>query len=458
MIETVGTPSSSSVVACADIGSTFTKVALVDAANGALLATATRPTTLDDVLDGVDAARDAAEHEAGVRAGEVMACSSAGGGLRVAVVGYERAVTAEAGHRVALTAGGHVVHVHAGPLDDDSTDALQAALPDVVLLTGGTDGGNADVLLHNARALGVARVPAPVVLAGNAAAASEAEDELARRRRHVVVTGNVLPSIGTLDPAPARSAIREVFLRHVIGGRGLSSRPGFERIVRAPTPDAVLTGVELLADVRQGLGAGGDVLVVDVGGATTDVYSVVTPDDSAERDGGALGTLWRARTVEGDLGIRSGAAGIVAAALAEGLIEDAEADRLGPHVARARAEPAYVPAVPDDDLRLASLAALVAVRRHGRPPVAEGAPRPLRRVRLLLGSGGVLRHVPAAADAVLRPLLADLGGGWAVPEQAGISVDRRYVLFAAGLLAAAAPDAAAALAGAAAGTATDVTP
>ena len=81
---------------------------------------------------------------------DVLACSSAGGGLRLAVVGYERAVTAEAGHRVGLSAGARVVHVAAGPMDDAAFAALLDARPDVVLLVGGTDGGNAEVLLHNA--------------------------------------------------------------------------------------------------------------------------------------------------------------------------------------------------------------------------------------------------------------------------------------------------------------------
>ncbi|TDB69591.1 hypothetical protein E1182_29500, partial [Micromonospora sp. KC721] len=85
----------------------------------------------------------------------------------------------------------------------------------------------------------------------------------------VTVADNVLPRIGVLAPASARAAIRGVFLRHVIGGKRLSRGGRFARLVRAATPDAVLTGVEVLADT-----VGGDLVVVDVGGATTDVYSV----------------------------------------------------------------------------------------------------------------------------------------------------------------------------------------
>lgn len=444
-------------VLCVDVGSTFTKAALVDTGSGELLATASTPTTLTtDVLDGVATVRAAAEKASGRSADDVLACSSAGGGLRVAVVGYERLVTAEAGHRVALSAGGKVVHVAAGPLDgpgpaDPTTDALRASRPDVVLLVGGTDGGNAEVLVHNARRLGIARLPVPVVLAGNADAADDARAELERRRRHVVVAPNVLPRIGVLEPLGARAAIREVFLSHVIGGKGLSKGPAFARLVQAPTPDAVLAGVEVLADGAAGEPGAGDVLVVDVGGATTDVYSVITPDgEDAALAKEVVAILWRARTVEGDLGMRWGAPGVVAAARAERLLDDAAAGDLRAWADVVRAAPDRLAATPDErrrDTALARLAVTVALRRHGRPGTPSAAPRPLRDVGLVVGSGGVLRHADdATRAAVLAPATADHGGGWRVPERARVVVDARYTLFAAGLLATRAPAAAARLA------------
>ncbi len=299
--------------ACVDVGSTWTKAALVDLASAELVATAAQPTTLGtDVLQGVDACL----RELGVRDDDrVLACSSAGGGLRLAVVGYERAVTAEAGRRVGLSAGARVVHVSAGPLEAAGVAALLDDAPDVVLLAGGTDGGNADVLLHNARRLAASRLRAPVVVAGNADARDEVVEILAARRTTAIPTANVLPRIGELDPRPAREAIREVFLTHVIGGKRLSRGARFACMVRAATPDVVLAGVELLADGAAGLRGAGDVVVVDVGGATTDVYSVVTPDaeeSSLRRE--VVEVLWRSRTVEGDLGMRWNAPGVVAAA------------------------------------------------------------------------------------------------------------------------------------------------
>jgi uncharacterized protein (TIGR01319 family) len=429
-------------VLCVDFGSTFTKAALVDTDSGELVATGSHPTTIaTDVLDGYQAIRQRLGRE---RVDEVLACSSAGGGLRLAVVGYERQVTAEAGHRVGLSAGAKVVHVSAGPLDGAGVSALRAARADVVLLVGGTDGGNAEVLLHNARRLGTARVAAPVVLAGNAEALEAATEELVSRRRTVVPAGNVLPQIGVLEPRPARAAIREVFIRHVIGGKHLSRSPDFAAMVRAATPDVVLAGVEVLADGAPGSGldGAGDVLVVDIGGATTDVYSVVTPEgEDAGLRKEVVETMWRARTVEGDLGMRWNAAGVVEAARAERLLTaDDEASGLTAYAARLAASPDLVPAPgsAEDrlDLRLAALAVTVALRRHGRPAGPGADPRPLRDVGLVVGSGGVLRHhEPADRLPVLSAATTDHGGGWRVPTKARVVVDGRYVLFAAGLLA-----------------------
>jgi uncharacterized protein (TIGR01319 family) len=284
------------VAVCVDVGSTFTKAAAVDLADGRLVATAEHRTTADtDVLHGLDAAVASAAGDRGVAT--VAVCSSAGGGLRLAVVGYEPLVTAEAGRRVGLSAGARVVHVAAGRLDPAGLAALRAARPDVVLLVGGTDGGEADVLRHNAKRLAAARIRRPVVVAGNVDARDDVVATLTGGGVPTVATDNVLPRIGELQPGPARSAIRDVFLRHVIGGRGLSRGPRFPSLVRGPTPDAVLTAVELLAAQ-----ADIDLAVVDVGGATTDVYSAVRPDNEPGPERDVAGTLWCARTVEGDLG------------------------------------------------------------------------------------------------------------------------------------------------------------
>lgn len=434
------------LVTCVDVGSTYTKGLVVDTRDGRLVASAAHPTTVaSDVMTGVHAVCRALGDEVGLASAEGLGpprlCSSAGGGLRVAVVGQEREVSAEAGRRVALSAGGRVVHVSAGPLDAGGVRALRAATPDLILLVGGTDGGNAEVLLHNATRLAQARVAPPIVVAGNADASAEASSLLEATGRRQVVTANVVPRIGDIAPEGARDAIRTAFLAHVIGGKGLSRGRTFADLVRAPTPDAVLRGVEVLAQVS------GDVIVVDIGGATTDVYSVLTPvgeDASLRRE--VVGQLWHARTVEADLGMRWNAQGIVEAAARERIAISAGSQS---YAARVAAHPDHLADGADwsCESELATAAAIIAVRRHGRPLSPGEHPRPLADVGLVLGSGGVLRHSPAGVGVhVLRAVTADHGGGWRVPTRARVGVDGAYVLFAIGLLADDHPDAARALA------------
>jgi uncharacterized protein (TIGR01319 family) len=302
------------------------------------------------------------------------------------------------------------------------------------------------VLQHNGSRLAASGPRVPYVVAGNADVRDEVIAGLAERRRTVVGCANVLPRIGVLDPQPARTAIRDVFVRHVIGGKGISRGPRFAGLVRGATPDLVLTAVELLAD-----SAVGDVLLVDVGGATTDVYSALTPDQqeaSTHRD--VVEVLRRGRTVEGDLGMRWGAMGVVDAAVSEKLLGDPT--ELAAAALARRTDVGLVPATEADrdaDAEIARLALTVALRRHARPmETAEGrtAGRDLTRVRTVIASGGVFRHPPPERlRFMLEPVVTDVGGGWRLPTAPETYVDRDHVLAAAGLLAADHPDAAAAL-------------
>lgn len=425
------------LVVCVDFGSTYTKAGLVDTDTGALLATASHRTTIDtDVLDGFDACRSSLEQtHPEARSAEVLACSSAGGGLRIAVVGNEELVTAEAGRRVALSSGGKVVAVLSQP-----HGALDLGDPDVVLLTGGTDGGNDEVILDAAGALVASGWTGPVVVAGNSDARVAVAEVL--RGLPLVFADNVMPRIGVLNPEPARKAIRELFLSHVIGGKHLSARTDFTAMVRGATPDVVLTGVELLAS------AVGDLAVVDIGGATTDVHSVVELDpDNQGRE--IVATTRVTRTVEGDLGMRWSAVTTAEAAIAAGL-----ADQRLLESARALT-PKFLPTTDEDrttDRELATAAAVLAVRRHvGRSQVVLGpggrvlerTGKDLREIDVLIGSGGVLRYAePKQARAILEAATGETTEGWQQPEHPRIVIDVDYVLAAAGLLAENHPEAA----------------
>ncbi|MGZ5399431.1 MAG: glutamate mutase L [Nocardioides sp.] len=433
-------------VICVDFGSTFTKASLVDLAEGRIVAAASHPTTIEtDVLEGFEACR-AALAAADPRAADaaVLACSSAGGGLRIAVVGNEELVTGEAGRRVALSSGGKVVGVLARGQD---LSGIADLAPDVVLLTGGTDGGNAESLVAGAGALVAAGWTGPVVVAGSVDVHDEVSELLADVPH--VVTDNVVPRIGVLAPEGARAAIREMFLEHVIGGKHLSASDHFRQMVRGATPDVVLAGVELLArGLDEDHPGAGDVAVVDVGGATTDVHSVVAldPEDAGlSREVVAVTPV--TRTVEGDLGMRWSALSTVEAA---GLT-----DLAAPASIR-HDRPGYLPEddrEADIDEQIARAAVGLALRRHaGRSRVVvspegrvlERTGKDLREIDLLIGSGGVLRNGrPGVVDRVLADSLgADHEGGWQLPRAPRVMVDHDYALCAIGLLAGPEPEAA----------------
>lgn len=405
---------------CVDVGSTWTKAALVHE-NGTVAGFAEHPTTAADVCTGMDAAVRAVTAVTATGApGEepsLLACSSAGGGLRLAVIGTEQLAATEAGYGVAESAGCRVVHVHGGELDPTGVRRLRTVRPGALLVVGGADGDDPTLLLHNVGRLAAARVRYPIVLAGNAAARSDALALLRAAGRRVTACDNVSPLRGQLAPAPARAELVRLYLRHTLGGRGPAVGPRFRRQVRLVTPDVVGRATDLLATLH-----GGRVLVVDVGCATTGVHS-------------AGGDTLAVRTVEGDLGLRGAAAGVLESGQTEGIVDPVEADLLRPTVDRMSGEIGYVPRSPGgaaEDRRLAAIAAVVAVRRHLRlRGGATGAPR------LLVLTGGVFRRYDpagglAAVGATLRadPELAPVLGG------AALVLDTAFTVVPAGLLAA----------------------
>ncbi len=477
----------SQTAVCVDFGSTWTKALHVDLDTGEVLGTTSAPTSLDEVMEAYDAClATLAEQDSRAADAEILACSSAGGGLRIAVVGNEELVTAEAGRRVALSSGGKVVAVIATGSREAESDlgaTLSFTTPDLVLLTGGTDGGNRQAVIDAAGQLASAGWTGPVVYAGN----QEARDEVAAilTDNPLRTCDNVVPKIGVLAPQSAREAVRETFLEHVIGGKGLSQRAEFTEIVQGATPDVVLQGVETLAEVL-----GEDVVVVDVGGATTDVHSVVRPDPEAEHVREEVVAVTPVtRTVEGDLGMRwSATTTLDAANHADPSL--AESDLTGEAEHR-RNNPGWLPWTEQDkdiDELLARIAISTALQRHaGRSRVVlspggkviERTGTDLRRVGVVIGSGGVLRHGrPRIEERVMR---WSTRGGWQLPETTGArssgettgarssgelarplapsegvtarsaeaplrTVDSDYVLAAVGLLARSHPDAARTLA------------
>jgi len=417
-------------------------------------------TVRDGLLVGLDHALDRAGLTRST-AGAWYGCSSAAGGLRIVAIGLVPNLTAEAARRASLGAGGRVVGVYAGGLTRSDLVGIAGLGPDLIVLAGGTDGGDRRTICWNAACLAELALSCPVVVAGNRAAADEVADTLTEAGAEYCVVGNVMPRVDHLEPEACSAAIRRVFIERIIRAKGFEAAQAFIGRGLVPTPNAVLAAFALLAQGTRAVPGLAELIGIDVGGATTDVYSAAAGRPTTPRTTQrGLAEPYLKRTVEGDLGVRINAPAVVAAGRAElpgsqDVVPPAYADR----VARAVAA---LPACEEErrlDVRLAAIAALIAARRHaGHLEVGYGIEgsyhvqygKDLTAVPAVIGTGGVLSGCardPAECARILGPVGYDDGApDLLLPRAPRRFVDRQYVLYAAGLLAADHPDAAAALA------------
>lgn len=434
-----------------DFGSTFTKLTAVDLDGKTIIGKAASPTTVrEDITIGLKNALAELEADIGSQEYHVkLASSSAAGGLKMVAVGLVPELTLEAAKRAALGAGANLAGSFAYELNAAEVNRIEALAPDVLLLCGGTDGGNKEVVVHNAAALAASSITAPLIYAGNKVVADRCRDLLARSRKEVIVTDNVMPRLGEMSVENVRAAIREVFIRHIVQAKGLDKARQYVKSILMPTPAAVLRAATLLADgtlEEEGLG---ELLVVDVGGATTDVHSVgwggVFP--GAVKKG--VPEPYAKRTVEGDLGVRYNAPSILAAVGEEGLsayLNQPVAD-LNRHTRDLARCPERLPgdaAEQTVDTALAAAAVTVAVERHagileimqlpfGEARIQRG--KNLMEFRTIIGTGGPVINNPRP-QAVLAGASYDPVKVFSLkPRQPRLYLDSLYTLYAIGLLA-----------------------
>ena len=442
-----------------DFGSTFTKLAIVDGCTGVLLGTSQRPTTIDtDVFEGYEAALSVALGSAGIPGvDKVLAASSAAGGLRMVAVGLVDDLTASAAKRAALSAGAKVEGVWSGALDDAAIREMTLSAPDVVLFAGGTDGGDRDRVLHNARCVAQTETGAAVVVACNRDVAEQVAAVFERSGHHTTVVDNVLPRIDVENAGPAREAIRELFIERVVRAKGLSTTSAFFDCVVMPTPAAVLACTELIADPPEGVVGADSAVVIDVGGATTDLHSILAPEPPRRRINRVGPAPARsARTVEGDLGVRWNAD--VVYAQDQRWMTDyvgLDAAEILRAVQDRKQTPSYVPDSVEQsriDRALAASCIAKGMERHvgrlstryvpgdGADVVLTG--RDLRESRVVLVTGGSIVRDEHAGASVVETAIARLDPSRPAPRDAVLLVDHHYVLAAAGLLASVDPAAA----------------
>ncbi len=430
-----------------DFGSTFTKLVVVDLDRERILGRYQAPSTVEtDITIGLRQLLDAAHTDLGVAPEDkqsLLACSSAAGGLRMVTVGLVPSLSSEAGVRAALGAGAKVVRSFSFNLNRSDLDEIQQISPDIILLIGGTDGGDKKVIIHNAETLSRLACRSPIVVAGNRDAVDEIEAVFAESERTIVFAANVMPEIGMLSVDSCREAIRKIFVSHIIKAKGIDRALDLVDQTIVPTPAAVLKAAVLLADGLPSEEGLGEVMVVDVGGATTDVYSVAKGYPArADVMAHGLPEPYAKRTVEGDLGVRHNIDTLFEMGVARGTFDGSRPE----DVKACFGVPSKIPT--DDfefayDALLASVCVDVAGERHcgkirivfgstGEIAIQEG--KDLSGVRWVIGTGGPLVFARDPAAILGRTLFRTGASNVLRPKEAELWLDSGYVLYAMGLL------------------------
>jgi len=290
------------VVIATDCGSTTTKAILIEKKGDVYRQTfrGEAPTTVEapfeDVTRGVLNAIQEVEELSGrqILDGEriitpadgdrgadiYISTSSAGGGLQMMVAGVVQSMTAESAQRCALGAGAIVMDVLAandGRLPHQKIERIRRLRPDMVLLSGGTDGGTVSHVVELAEFIAAADprprfgtgFQLPVIYAGN----REAQEQIGQvlgEKTALTLSDNIRPVLEKENLGPARQVIHDLFLEHV-----MAQAPGYRKLMTwtsapiMPTPGAVGQIMRTIAQ-RQEI----EVIGVDIGGATTDIFSV----------------------------------------------------------------------------------------------------------------------------------------------------------------------------------------
>lgn len=434
-----------------DFGSTFTKLTAVDLIAEDIIATAKAMTTVeDDITIGYDQAYRRLQEKIrkNITFDHITACSSAAGGLKMVAMGLVEELTTEAAKRVCLGAGAKVELVLSHNINSHEVQQIMDKKIDIVLLAGGANGGNTACVIHNAKMLAASAVTAPIIYAGNKDAIDEIETILVAGNKNFTICENVMPRLNVLNINSAKETIKEIFVKNIIEAKGIKKIEKKTGKVILPTPNAVLLAAELLSkgyDDDPGLG---DLLMVDVGGATTDVYSMSSGQPSqANVILSGLEEPFAKRTVEGDLGMRYSVHGILDQM---NVAEINNFQRAGidirSEVAKRRGDIAFIAQTAHDDAVddiLAAKCVDVAVTRHVGELKGVYTPmgimyyqvgKDLSETATIIGTGGVvisskdpkaiMRH---AAKKELKPMELR-------PKDPQYCLDQTYILSAMGLL------------------------
>jgi len=430
-------------VLVAEIGSTTT---VVSAFNGiedqseqpTFLGQGQAPTSVDEgnVLVGVRASIKNLKDKLGVNDltyNELFASSSAAGGLKMTVHGLVFDMTARAAKEAALGAGGVLHMVTAGKLRRTDLKKIKEKHPNLILIAGGVDYGERDTALDNAEKIARLNTTIPVIYAGNVENQDEVKLIFEDTDQELYIVENVYPKIDDLNIEPTRKVIHDAFEKHIIHAPGMENIYDMVNGNIIPTPGSVMNVAKLFYKYI------GDVVVVDVGGATTDVHSVT--DGSKFVNKVTVAPEARAkRTVEGDIGLYVSLEHVIDLYGEEKLIEEGfDLDQIREHymgIPQNNKEVRFVE-------KLTEIATRTAIDRHvgsfryvygpsGRQTLAEG--KDLSTVKYIIGTGGALTHMKNATE-VLKGIKRDRLSMQLLPKKEPIVlIDKQYIMSAIGVL------------------------
>ncbi len=437
-----------------DFGSTFTKLTAVDTDKQDIVATASHFTTVDtDISIGYKNALNVLKEKLGEENptfDKTIGCSSAAGGLKMAAIGLIPELTLEAARRVCLGAGAKVELSFSHHLTNADVQKIIDKKIDIILLSGGTDGGNTECVLFNQKMLCEKGIKIPIIFAGNKDCTDEIQEMATRYGMNEYYCENVMPKLNVLNIDDARDQIRKIFLDNIIVAKGIKKIEGEIDKLILPTPESVLRAATLLADGYMHESGLGEIVLVDIGGATTDTYSICAA--SAKRSDVVIKGLeepYAKRTVEGDLGMRYSALGVLSSLTEEEIrmIDEEEGVDLKKELLY-RHE--HVDALPEDehqvkiDRIMGRICVDKAISRHAGRMEEMYTPmgmlynqygKDLGKINYVIGTGGVLVH-NENPEKILSAVEYSMKKGLELrPRSPRYMIDKDYILAAMGLLA-----------------------
>ena len=422
-----------------DVGSTYTKLHLVDTNKNVILAGASSYTTVEtDVREGFNKAYKKLREISDVKYDKILGCSSASGGLKVIAIGFSKSLTTDAARLASLSSGARILNVYSYELKDEQVEEIKSAGADIIVLCGGTDHGNRDNIIYNAKKLAKGFVKTPVVVAGNIDTHEEIRDIFNKADVPCDFTENVMPTTNTINYRPLRQTIGDLFIKTIAHAKGIDLlSKDFEILL--PTPVAVQKAMSVYAKYLDKV-----ILSVDIGGATTDIHSIGKTYYGEENIiSPPIDEPYEKRTVEGDMGMRYSATALYES------VGDEPFLKFGIKDAKEKTEfrfnhTNYIPDNDEDlffDNVLCYIATHTSLMRHVghikkiKTPtrtIYEQYGKDLRPAEMFIGTGGSL--INSDDPKKILSAIRDLDEKYLINRDVKCYLDKEYILSSAGLI------------------------